>query len=320
MAFYGPQPRLNKKMTTPGFGVRSGAGQNAKGTPKKINNKMIPGGSQPTKKPGGFFQWGSEQYGYVNPSGHVNWNATKPLDPNWRKKHSLIARPYGTPPMPAKAAPPGFLDPSYFGYMAQQQADYNTQKLGLNQQIESLQSQYGVDPETGATTPGSLMDQLNRDLAKRTSQETAHLGASGFGRSGMVGTSAREREQDFLTATNQLKEQVGPAAQARLQAQIQQLNANLATIKKAQQGLSKERFKAENLARTAAGLEPRSATTVPRGWHKKGSTWFYTNPQGVTVSLGSKVPPGEAARRLREKKKKGRNKVQKINGQSVNIL
>jgi hypothetical protein len=56
-----------------------------------------------------------------------------------------------------------------------------------------------------------------------------------------------------------------------------------------------------------------------RGFKKKGSTWFYTNKAGVTVSLGTKTPDA-MRKKLNAKKQGAANKVTKISGQMVNDL
>jgi hypothetical protein len=277
-----------------------------------LNPSVIPLKTVPPKH--GFFQWGSGQYGYINPQGKIDWSVNRPPD-----KRPLVARPAGSPPpdkygMPVlpKPRPASFLDPTYFSNISRQMPEIQRRMLEIQQSIEQARSLYN----TG-------LEQLDRDLSNRAASENASLAARGFGRSGMADTTTKEREKDYLSAKELLGQQHGTAAINRLEAQKVQAMDALEAIRGAEASDAKQRFIAEQMIRGKTEKEARrmlrEAEAPQKGrFHKRGSTWFYTNPQGVTVSLGSATPAGVRAQRERARNRK-QGKANKVVG-GVNIL
>jgi hypothetical protein len=301
MAMYpNPQPKLKKKLTTPGMSVRSGAGQNAKGSANKINPALIP--SSKPKPASGFFQWGAGQYGFLNPQGNINWEAMKPP-----KDRPLIARPPGKPPTPVKPDPAPWMDPQFM-----------KESRGLEHELALAEKDYGSELARmrEAFTLGS--ESAERAIGSRADLENASLAARGFARSGMADTSVLTRERDLRDALRQLGVDFGKTRQDELIARVELLKKQVGEKKQILSSEARKRFEAQNKILEAAGETPKSIELQKR-FFKKGSTWFYRNPQGVTVSLGTQTP--EAMKRKLARKKQGAaNKVETIRGQQVNIL
>jgi hypothetical protein len=262
-----PQPRNPSSGPT----QNSWTGWNSKGSGQKYKGK---------------FQWGHGQYGYINPQGTINWAAKAPTDKQnlmgakpamkWAQQSGQVAKrtdPYGMP-VSAKVKPPGYLDPQYGVAAAQLTGERAMQQRQLANQLSELKARYGL--ESG---------QFEDEYARSRDALGASLGSRGFSQSGVAGREITDAEQGYARGLESIQQQFGAPAQERIQATQRLIDSNLRAQLQAQQKTAKERFKAENEYRLAQGLEPRSLGTPQKGFHKKGSTWFYTNPQGVEVSV-----------------------------------
>jgi len=264
-------PRPNPNNPSSGPTQNSWTGFNTKGSGQKYKGK---------------FQWGHGQYGYINPQGTINWAAKAPTDKQqlsswsqvspWAKQSGQIDKrvdKYGMPTAP-KFAPPGYLDPAYGARAAQMTGERSMQQRLLSNKLSELKSAYGREK-------GAFQDEYDR----MRNQLGASLGSRGFSRSGVAGREITEAEQGYGRGLEALQQEYGGPAQERILSQQKLIDSNLRAQLAAEQNLAKERWKAENEFRQAQGLEPRTLPTHAKGFHKKGSTWFYTNPKGVEVSV-----------------------------------
>lgn len=271
-----PNPQPKQPKTSWGSAARvtsPGAGSNTQG-------------SQPGYKgPSGKFQWGQGQYGYINPQGNVDWSAQAGTKkgyigsdaPNaWAQQSGQLAKrvdQYGMAVQP-KVKPPPYLDPQYGAQAAALTANRSMQQRELANQIAQMKSQFGL--ESGL---------FNRQYERGIDTLKAGLGSRGLSRSGIAGTEIADAEKGYLGGLESLQQQYGAPAQERIQSTQRLIDTNLRAQLQSEQKLAKERALAENEYRLSQGLEPKTIEGGAKGFHKRGSTWFYTNPAGVEVSV-----------------------------------
>lgn len=256
-------------------------------------------GSQPGYQDNkGFFQWGTGQYGYVNPQGKIDWGVTPSAGKNrfiaaqpvmkWAKSQGMKPRDeFG---MPTQQKGGAFLhgDPQYRRTVAEM-----TGERGMfQQQYKNRLDQMRADFQRN-------IDELKRAFGYRTDQEQARLASSGFGRGGAVNAAARQRSLDVASQREALEQQLGRPAQERLQAERSMFDTTYRARLQAEQELAKERWDAEQEYLKAIGKTPKVIAEPQKGFYKKGSTWFYRNADGIEISVPA--PPEHIQKKLRRR-------------------
>jgi hypothetical protein len=125
------------------------------------------------------------------------------------------------------------------------------------------------------------MRSLGEQFGAQTQQMLASLGSRGFGRSGVVSHSYGQLAKDRSEGEAKLALDSGPLRWQQMADDAQTARQAFSTNKLNETSLAKERYTVEH------GKAPKRDH---QGYWKRGSTWFYTNKDGVTVSVGARRP------------------------------
>lgn len=240
----------------------------------------------PTAKPkrrAGFFQYGHNQWGHITQSGAVNWNVKKAPGLNggyrilnWNNVRKYLKATGGLSGMPTAAGKQHAwiaADPIYQSKTAEWIADRDQ---NINQ-FQRASADYKDEYNQGIA-------QIGQQFGSESSKMMASLAARGFGGSGVQSKSYGDLVRDRGQGEANLALKVGPAQWQRLADDAQKARELFSTRKLNETNMAKERYKAEH------GKAPKGDK---RGYWKKGSTWFFTNSAGVTVSIGKRGPKGK---------------------------
>ena len=284
-----PNPQPQTSWTAKYRPTPAGAGTSAKGQGPKY------------KGPAGKFQWGSDQYGYINPQGTIAWNAQAPTGSQktigyggvgkYAKATGQSAKDKWGRPIVAQAT-----EAPYLG------ADYSAAKLRLIKQRNDLMREMSLNIGDMSRRGEELFGKTQADFESGTAglfgtqanterqALQAKLAAAGMSRSGISGQQTLQQEATKTAERRQLEEQFGPAALERMRGEQSKLDSDLRWELQQMQAQGKELALAQNKELVAAGQAPRWSDAeisgnTPKGFKKEGSTWFYTNKHGVKVSV-----------------------------------
>lgn len=282
----------------------------AKYRPRPAGSGTSPQGqSQSYKGPKGFFQWGHGQTGYINPQGSIQW-AAKPKAGQQMIGYGNVskwAKATGqTPHQDVAARPAAYLGPDY------RQAKRDL-LMARKDAMRNLNRAIADTSREGERLFGTNIEDLwggEFGRAKMTGLEQmqARLAAQGLSGSGAFGLATADEEADIAAARERLMDQFGPRALERMSGERGELMSRYRYELRKLQNQAKQLANLENKERVAYGLAPRWSDKEimgigDKGFSKEGSTWFYTNPQGVKVSVQGS--PYQKRIRLLQKKLQG---------------
>lgn len=272
-------------------------GQNAQGS---IKNPWK--GGQPNTSM--YFQYGDNQWGYIDPNrknaagdpllrlGGIKapGQGYKGYIGNWAQVNKWLQSRGISPPNSRGSVTQAYKDSQYYEQMAPLLADYNRNLLDVQQQLGDMKYQYG---------------RQNKDLTKSFRKQMAEMNAmfsdsgltAGGGESGMVNKSVLDANEQLRGAKADLERTTGSFAQRNLADLKDQLKSGLTMQEAALLGSARGRylFMHDNKAPTVKG----------EGWSKRGQYWFFTDKNGVKVSMGTEGPGAMLQKRMQQAKASG---------------
>lgn len=266
-----------------GFGVHGG--MNARGSaPQPAARAAAPAPAQPAAAAGarpdfwhakpGFFQYGHNQWGFINDRGMIDWSAKQPkagqqvygwntILPNLRRRGIDIPEQARTP-LP-------FADDLYAQQMAEQKYLLDMSLSEGRHNVDMLNFNLDTEKQEGT-----------RKFQRDREQLTAQMGGAGLDQSGIASGSVGMQAQDFTSfLDNLVSEHEKKAAKERTGMAFARTKYDAA--KAAQIGLAKDRWQLEH---PGAALPQ-----VRRGVYQQGGRWYNAMPGGATVSWS---PPRRA--------------------------
>lgn len=240
-------------------------GKNAMGTPKK--------------NPGhGFFQYGTDQYGFMNPHGAIDWEADKLKFDQWVKHTQGV--PYGQVVANAKArgikvptseAPPPYYADWIYGRDMLQPDLQRDQSLAQNElQLKDVAREYD-----------DWMRGANENVRQARLSTAAQMGAAGFNPAQGAGATPLVDIDRQHVSDIEMRQRQKDALESQLKLAMQQSNQQYDITDQVSQIDAKRRFK-------------ESGKTPPKrkkgAWQdSKTGQWYYTNPKtGATVTAKPK--------------------------------
>lgn len=232
----------------------------------------------------GYFQYGHNQWGFLNGAGNVTWTAKQPKPGasvlNWNNVQKYLQSANLLSGMPTAAAHPGASNPSWLANDPTYQRDLSELIAGRDTNIQSLERQESQYKD--AYNQG--LAQLATAFNKSKQQMMGSLGARGLSGSGIEGREFTNLTNDRAQQEAGLGLETGPARWQMLEEDAQKERELFEQRSLNLKNEAKAYYEATH------GKEPPK--DFEKGFRKKGSTWFYTNGAGITVSLGTKTPPG----------------------------
>lgn len=226
----------------------------------------------------GWFQYGHNQWGYMNAGGNVDWKAKQPKPNqgrvlNWNNVRGYLKATGGLSGMPKAAGQTAAWldnDPIYKTKLSEYIAQRDQNLNAFQRQRADYQDEYKQG-----------LSRLDSSFQGESQKMLASLAARGFGGSGVESKSYGDLTRDRAAGEADLALQRGPRQWERLADDAQSERQLYAIRKLNETMMAKERYAAEH------GKKPVGFKT---GFWKNGSTWFYTNKDGVTVSIGNRRP------------------------------
>lgn len=242
----GKTGRMKLLHNGPGNGLSGGGGMNAKGTGGgiKVDQKMKPmqrglrkakyqanklnamkmadrarqaekrnnpqntvGGRPMAKHPVGRFQYGYNQWGFINAQGKVNWTSTAPKkgDPvvGWNQVAPYLTQKGAMTKMPQRvAAPTGadyFKDSIYQRTAAGQKSDLDAALAAWKFAKQQIEQDYGQTDEAGNRIAyGSQQRDLMNSLMQQRSQTNMGLSGANLSGSGVARQALQNLDTSFI--------------------------------------------------------------------------------------------------------------------------
>lgn len=247
----------------------------------KRNSDQTKGGTNMAPHPVGRFQYGHDQWGFINQRGLVNWNAGGPKGkqpvvgfnealPYLRQKGAITKMPT------RKTAPAYYQDAIYARQMAQRNADMEAAKAAW-EYSKSLQEQ---------DYDRSLYD-LRQENQNSERQMFAGLSGANLAGSGVASAAIGDLASQFQDALHRTGLD-NTSQMNKIQLDLQNAQTAYNTGKSGEIGVAKERWLALNPGKKAP--QPQRGL-----WESKGQK-MYTNKQGIPQTWGTKAKPKKKVR------------------------
>lgn len=237
----------------------NGGGQNAQGTPNAFGGQ-------------GMFQYGQGQYGSVNAGGQVNWNQNQAAWDHYLQNHRAldaqhvlnVAHAQGLSHPHQNARAPYYLDSLYATSMLPHIQDNASAQATGSKNLADINQQFANWQHDAAITSAQTHNHMSTDLASRGIDPGQYAGAQTMIDQNIQNqNSVRDATQKYQSDTAGEKTNMAKAA------------LDLAQWKTQLQGVAKETY-------------DKSGQTPPKenlGFYKQGKQWYYTNKNGVTITV-----------------------------------
>lgn len=233
------------------------------------------GGRPMAQHPIGRFQFGHNQWGFINARGLVNWNSTAPKKGQpvvgfnqalpWLRQTGAITK------MPTRQTGPAYYEDSIF---TRQKAERDAQLAQAKAAWEYSKGMQEQEYNNG------LQDLRNEEQSNRREQVAGLSGANLSG-SGVAGAALGQLASQFQDALARAATG-NSTAMNRIQLDLQNAQSGYNTGMAAEQSVAADRWLA-----THPG---QKAPTPVRGLWNNGATEMYTNPQGIPQTWTQKNP------------------------------
>lgn len=232
------------------------------------------GGAPMAQHPVGRFQYGHDQWAFINARGLVNWNSTPPKSGQpvvgfnqvlpWLQQTGAITK------MPQRRAQPAYYEDSIY---ARQMADRQAQ---LDQSKAAWEYAKGIQEDD---YKNQLTDLRNQEQSSRR-ETVAGLSGSNLSGSGIAAAALGQLASQFQ---DQLaRAQSGNLlSMNKIQTDLQNAQNQFNTGKAAEQSVAKDRWLATH---------PGEKAPKTQGlWDNAGQS-MYTNPNGIPMTWGAPKP------------------------------